>query len=141
MEQIRRNARATEVSGSVKPATAPVDADEAAMVEQIRCGDAEAGQRFIRDYYPDVYHYLLYLTGSRDAVEDLAQETFVRAWRGISAFEGRAPLRLWLHRIARREFLGDQLHSPLSARGRHGAEPAAPGRAGTARRPDATALA
>src|SRR5438132_1676613 len=37
--------------------------------------------------------------------EDLTQETFLQAWRGLSTFEERASLRVWLHRIARREFL------------------------------------
>jgi RNA polymerase sigma-70 factor, ECF subfamily len=32
--------------------------------------------------------------------EDSVQETFIRAWRGFERFEGRAPLRSWLHRIA-----------------------------------------
>jgi RNA polymerase sigma-70 factor (ECF subfamily) len=84
---------------------AAIPASEAQLLEQIRFGDAGAGQQFVRDYYTGIYQYLLYLTGRPEAAEDLAQETFVRAWRGIGAFEGRAPLRLWLHRIAHREFL------------------------------------
>jgi RNA polymerase sigma factor (sigma-70 family) len=47
----------------------------------------------------------LYLTGSPEAAEDLTQETFLQAWRGLGTFDGRATLRTWLHRIAHREFL------------------------------------
>src|SRR5262249_51209578 len=32
--------------------------------------------------------------------EDLVQETLLRAWRGLEGFEGRAPIRHWLYRIA-----------------------------------------
>jgi RNA polymerase sigma-70 factor (ECF subfamily) len=80
----------------------PVDAR---FVEQLRRGDAEAGRRFVREYYPRVYRYLLYLTGRREIAEDLAQETFLQAWQGLATFEGRSPLGAWLHRIAYREFL------------------------------------
>src|SRR2546428_884260 len=85
------------------PGLAP--AADARLLQQLRQGDAEAGHQFVREYYPDVYRYLLYLTGRPQAAEDLTQETFFHAWRGLESFKGRAPLRLWLHRIAHREFL------------------------------------
>jgi RNA polymerase sigma-70 factor (ECF subfamily) len=40
------------------------------------------------------------MLGSFDEAEDLVQETFLRAWRGIDAFEGRSSVRPWLYRIA-----------------------------------------
>jgi RNA polymerase sigma-70 factor (ECF subfamily) len=40
------------------------------------------------------------MLGSFDEAEDLVQETFLRAWRGIAGFEGRASVRAWLYRIA-----------------------------------------
>src|ERR1041384_2491697 len=83
--------------------TAPVAAR--LLLERIQAGDLDAGHQFVRDYYPGVYRYLLYLTGSPEAAEDLAQETFLQAWRGLGTFDGRATLRTWLHRIAHREFL------------------------------------
>src|SRR5438093_4845510 len=58
-----------------------------------------------REYYPSIYRHLLYLAGQREVAEDLTRETFFHAWRHLDRFEGRAPLRHWLHRIAHREFL------------------------------------
>jgi RNA polymerase sigma-70 factor (ECF subfamily) len=40
------------------------------------------------------------MLGSFDEAEDLVQETFLRAWKGLGTFEGRAPVRAWLYRIA-----------------------------------------
>jgi RNA polymerase sigma-70 factor (ECF subfamily) len=87
------------------PAAGELPSADAQLVERLRQGDTDAGHRFFRDYYPNVYRYLLWLTGRPEAAEDLSQETFVRAWRSLPTFDDRAPLRAWLHRIAHREFL------------------------------------
>jgi RNA polymerase sigma-70 factor (ECF subfamily) len=47
----------------------------------------------------------LRMTRRRDAAEDCVQQTFIRAWRSLAAFEGRSAFGTWLHRIAVNEVL------------------------------------
>jgi RNA polymerase sigma-70 factor, ECF subfamily len=102
--------QSSSIDGSMPPA-------DALLLQQIRSGEPAAGHQFVQDHYPGVYRYLLYLTGSPDAAEDLTQETFLQAWRCLNGFEGRSTLRTWLHRIAHREFL-QQLRSWRGPAGR-----------------------
>jgi hypothetical protein len=63
--------------GLARPSVKEVATEtEAQLLEQLRDGDAEAGCRFIRDYYPGIYRYLLALTERRELAEDLTQQTF-----------------------------------------------------------------
>jgi RNA polymerase sigma-70 factor, ECF subfamily len=90
---------------SDRPAARSMPGPDAPLVQRLRQGDPEAGRQFVREHYPGVYRYLLYLTGRREAAEDLTQETFLQAWRRLETFDNRGALRPWLHRIAHREFL------------------------------------
>jgi len=54
-----------------------------------------------RKYNSYIYHFLVYYTQSTD-VEDLVQESFLKALKGIHQFEGKADPKTWLVSIARR---------------------------------------
>ncbi|AOM84340.1 RNA polymerase sigma factor [Salisediminibacterium beveridgei] len=58
-------------------------------------------EKLFRDHADDVYHFLVYYTRQRD-VEDLVQETFIKALRSIGHFEKRSSEKTWLITIARR---------------------------------------
>lgn len=57
-------------------------------------------ESWFRSYGPDIHNYLIYFLG-RYEVEDLVQDVFIKALRGLSKFEGRASPKTWLFSIAR----------------------------------------
>jgi RNA polymerase sigma-70 factor (ECF subfamily) len=66
-----------------------------------KAGDRAAAEAFIQATQRDVHRMLAHLSGPGEA-EDLAQETFLRAMRGLRQFAGRSSARTWLLAIARR---------------------------------------
>lgn len=64
-------------------------------------GGPRAFGELVRRHQGKIRALLLRLTrGNRTLCDDLTQETFLRAYRGLGSFEGRARFTTWLHRIA-----------------------------------------
>src|SRR5690606_10260925 len=68
-------------------------------------GDERAFAELIRRHQGKVRGLLLRLAGDRPLADDLAQEAFLRAYRGLAGFEGRARFSTWLYRIAYNVYL------------------------------------
>lgn len=80
-------------------------ASDARWIAAARQGDTSAFERLYRAYAGRVLGLCLRMTRRRDVAEDCVQQTFVRAWRNLHAFEGRSAFGTWLHRIAVNEVL------------------------------------
>ena len=78
---------------------------DTALILAARSGDVKAFEQLYRLHIGRVLGICLRMTRRRDLAEDCAQQTFVRAWRNLGAFEGRSAFSTWLHRIAVNEVL------------------------------------
>lgn len=70
------------------------------LLERFRRGEREAFDGIVARYRRDVYRIARRMTGNHDDADDVAQETFLRAYRSLARFRGDATLRTWLFRIA-----------------------------------------
>jgi RNA polymerase sigma-70 factor (ECF subfamily) len=74
--------------------------DEAGRVELARGGDGPAFAWLFHRYNAPICAYLARLVGDDELGRDLAQETFIHAWKGLPALSGELQFRPWLYRIA-----------------------------------------
>lgn len=70
-----------------------------AVIEAFRAGDAGAFDLLVKRHERRVYRLAYRLLGDSDAALDAAQEAFVKAWRALPRFEGKARFTTWLTRI------------------------------------------
>ena len=74
--------------------------DDAELLDRIRNGATDEFSEIVRRHQVQVFAILHRYERDIQKVEDLAQETFVKAWRFLDRFDGRAPFQHWLSKIA-----------------------------------------
>src|SRR5689334_17518989 len=99
--QTRTDGRMTWMSG--EPSSAGcfgphrmTTTDDRLWLERARAGDRTAFGKLVRQHQPRVHRLALHLTGNPGEADDVTQETFLRAYRAITAFDARADLFTWL---------------------------------------------
>src|SRR6516164_6232140 len=73
---------------------------ERELIMRARSGDENAFAQLVSAHASSVYGALRRFGLDAGEAEEVAQEVFLRAWRGLKRFEGRAQLSTWLYRIA-----------------------------------------
>lgn len=95
--------------------------DEDPDLDRARNGDREAFGRLVRRHHRRVYAAALHILGNHSDADDATQESFVRAYKGLSTFDGRADFFTWLYRItvntALNTLRGGKRGAALSQRG------------------------
>jgi RNA polymerase sigma-70 factor (ECF subfamily) len=75
------------------------------QVEALKAGDKEMFARLVDATSGQIYRLALQILGNTQDAEDVLQETYLKAFRALPAFEGRSSLKTWLSRIAVNEAL------------------------------------
>src|SRR5688572_23289246 len=75
------------------------------IVQRAIRGDSEAFSALFDQYFTAIYRYLVSLSGDADTADDLAQETFIRAYRNLHRLGPPYAMRPWLYRIAHNIFI------------------------------------
>ncbi len=88
----------TEVAKVDLPSSPVVDVD-AALVERVQRGDQRAFEMLVVKYQRRIERLIARMVRDTDLVEDIAQETFIRAYRALPNFRGESAFYTWLYRI------------------------------------------
>jgi len=69
------------------------------LVDRARTGDVEAFGQLVRRHQPRILRLALHMLRDKSEAEDVAQETFIRAYQALARFDGRSEPYTWLYRI------------------------------------------
>jgi RNA polymerase sigma-70 factor (ECF subfamily) len=91
---------ASNPEAEARPGLSREARDEIAQIHRIRNGAPDEFAEVVRRHQSRVFAILSRYERDTQLVEDLAQDTFVKAWKALAQFDGRAPFEHWLSRIA-----------------------------------------
>ena len=77
---------------------------ERTLLERCQRGERRAYEPIVRGHENRLLDFLFWMTGNEEDARDLAQETFVKAWRKLATYDTSRPFRTWLFAIARNGF-------------------------------------
>jgi RNA polymerase sigma-70 factor (ECF subfamily) len=89
-----------ETEGTISLARAVQAADQRALIERARRGDASAHRALYDTHVDRIYRLTFRMTGNEHLAREVTQDTFVRAFAGLEGFREDAAIATWLHSIA-----------------------------------------
>jgi RNA polymerase sigma-70 factor (ECF subfamily) len=75
--------------------------DDSALIVAARGGDLDAFETLVRTHTPAIYAHALRFFGDVHAAEDVVQEVWIKVYRSLDSFDGRARFSTWLYRVTR----------------------------------------
>ena len=83
-----------------RESSSPEQVEEIALVARAREGDLNAYDDLIRRYQERIYATIYHMTSNHEDANDLAQESFLKAYQALKSFKGGSSFYTWLYRIA-----------------------------------------
>lgn len=84
-----------------------VHADDAVLIALSKQGDRDAFNQLVDRYSTQIYNFALRMTNNAEDAQDIYQEAFIHAFRGINSFRSDAAFSTWLYRIVRNVYLDE----------------------------------
>jgi len=81
-------------------AAATDEPEDQKLVKRAQGGDLEAYDELIRRYQERIYATIYHMTANHEDANDLAQETFIKAYQALKSFKGDSSFFTWVYRIA-----------------------------------------
>jgi len=78
----------------------PAPVAEMDLVRSARRGDLKAYDELIRRYQERIYATIYHMTSNHEDANDLAQDSFIKAYQALKSFKGGSSFYTWLYRIA-----------------------------------------
>jgi RNA polymerase sigma-70 factor (ECF subfamily) len=74
--------------------------EERTLVHNAKGGDLAAYDELVRRYQERIYSTIYHMTANHEDANDLAQESFIKAYRALKSFKGDSSFFTWVYRIA-----------------------------------------
>jgi len=95
--QPKKESEETPQPASTTPGGPP---EEHALVRKARQGDLAAYDDLVRRYQERIYATIYHMTSNHEDANDLAQDTFIKAFQALKSFKGGSSFYTWVYRIA-----------------------------------------
>ncbi len=92
--------RPTANTTNDSPGRIAAAADEAEVVRRAQQGDLQAYDDLVCRYQERIYATIYHMTSNHEDANDLAQDTFIKAYQAIKSFKGGSSFYTWVYRIA-----------------------------------------
>ncbi len=87
-------------TASIPDASTPAGMLEGDLVRRARNGDLNAYDELVKRYQERIYATIYHMTANHEDANDLAQDSFIKAYRALKSFKGGSSFYTWLYRIA-----------------------------------------